>query len=304
MPQTPNNTYYSPSNATPTSSYDVEFDDALLDTVFWKARSKGTQLTGNKINIYTDGDTTYGKNPVIENKVAALYLGTTIIGGDDEDPSRVSITGHSYVSIDRILLIDIETDEVTLIDRQSIVDITTGRVGSEKAFKRYITRDFFEGSEVNIKLVDRTVQNSLKTSHFVKFNRGTLMKLYEYQANDDGYEDGVFGGHGVRINKGGNHLNTISGSGLFGFGMTAAASHSLFNTNTIQFVGSLPSELNTYAGDVTLSTLGSELAPISASAGSTSTGLALSMDDLLTDNSVATTNNANTSTPYNPNFSS
>ena len=268
MPQTPNNTYYSPSNAGISSSYDVEFDDALIDTRFWKARSEGTQLTGNKINVYTAGDITYGKNPVVENKIAALYLGNTIIGGDNEDPSRTSILGHSYITIDRILLIDIETDEVNIIERQSLVDITTGTVGGEKAFKRYITRDFFEGSEVNIRLVDRTVQNSLKPSHFVKFNRGSFMKLYEYTANNDGYEDGVFGGYGIRNNKGGIHTGSIEGPGLFGYGMTAAVSRSLFSTDSIQFVGSLPSELNDYTGDVTLSTLGTELAPITASAGS------------------------------------
>ena len=267
MPQTPNITYYLPSNAPVSKSYDVEFDDALLDTRFWKARSEGTQLTGNKINVFTAGDTTYGKNPVVENKIAALYIGTTVIGGDDEDPSRVSIVGHSYITIDRILLIDIETDEVNIIERQSLVDITTGTVGGENAFKRYITRDFFEGSEVNIRLVDRTVQNSLKASHFVKFNRGSLMKLYEYTANDDGYEDGVFGGYNIRNNQGGVHTGSLEGPGLFGYGMTAAASRSLFSTDSIQFVGSLPSELNDYTGDVTLSTLGSELAPITASAG-------------------------------------
>jgi len=267
MPQTPNITYYLPSNAPVSKSYDVEFDDALLDTRFWKARSEGTQLTGNKINVFTAGDTTYGKNPVIENKIAALFVGNTIIGGDDEDPSRVSIVGHSYISIDKILLINIETDEVRIVDRQSLVDITTGTTNNEIAFKRYITRDFFEGSEVNIKLIDRTVQNSLKASHFVKFNRGSLMKLYEYTANDDGYEDGVFGGYNIRNNQGGVHTGSLEGPGLFGYGMTAAASRSLFSTDSIQFVGSLPSELNDYTGDVTLSTLGSELAPITASAG-------------------------------------
>ena len=271
MPQTPNTTYYSPSNASVSKSYDVEFDDALIDTRFWKARSEGTQLTGNRINVYTAGDTTYGKNPVIENKIAALFVGTTVIGGDDEDPSRVSIAGHSYITIDRILLIDVETDEVRIVDRQSLVDITTGTTGDEKAFKRYITRDFFEGSEVNIRLIDRTVQNSLKPSHFVKFNRGSLMKLYEYTANDDGYEDGVFGGHNIRNNIGNIHTGSLQGPGLFGYGMTSAASRSLFSTDSIQFVGSLPSELNDYTGDVTLSTLGSELAPITASAGTSLT---------------------------------
>jgi len=268
MPLTPNRTYYTPPNAGVSQSYDVEFDDAIADTRFWKARSEGTQLKGTAINVYNDSDTTYGKLPVVENKIAALYIGTTIIGGDNEDPSRVEITGHSYVTIDRILLIDIETDEVEIINRQSIIDITTGTTGEEKAFKRYITRDFFEGSEVSLRLIDKTVQNSLKTSHRVKFNRGSLMKLYEYTANEQGIEDGVFGGFGIRNNSDTTvFTGSLQGPGLFGYGSTIATSQSLF-TSSFQFVGSLPSELNDYTGDVNLSTLGSQLAPLTASVGS------------------------------------
>tara|TARA_R110001592_G_scaffold186951_1_gene431429 strand:- start:4189 stop:5025 length:837 start_codon:yes stop_codon:yes gene_type:complete len=267
MPQTPNINYYTGGNPAVSKSYDVEFDDAIADTRFWKARSEGTQLIGDKINVFTAGDITYGKLPVVENKIAALYVGTTVIGGDDEDPSRTSILGHSYVTIDRILLINIETDEVQIINRQSIIDVNTGTVGEEKAFKRYITRDFNEGSEVNIRLIDKTVQNSLKTSHRVKFNRGSLMKLYEYTANDEGHEDGVFGGINLRRNIGGQHTGSLEGPGLFGYGMTAAASQSLF-TSSFSFVGSLPSELNDYTGDVNLSTLGAQLAPLTASVGS------------------------------------
>jgi len=269
MPQTPNNTYFSPANASISQSYNVEFDDAIADTRFWKARSEGTQLKGSAINVFTSGDTTYGKLPVVENKIAALYVGTTVIGGDNEDPSRTSILGHSYVTIDRILLINIETDEVQIINRQSIVDITSGTTGEEKAFKRYITRDFFEGSEVNIRLIDKAVQNSLKTSHRVKFNRGSLMKLYDYTANDEGHEDGVFGGVNIRNNAEGTiFTGSLQGPGLFGYGTTLALSQSLF-TSSFSFVGSLPSELNDYTGDVNLKTLGSQLAPLTASVGST-----------------------------------
>jgi len=272
MPQTPKINYYTGDVSADTSvskSYDVEFNDSIADTRFWKARSEGTQLIGSAINVFTAGDTTYGKLPVVENKIAALYVGTTVIGGDDEDPSRTSIIGHSYITIDRILLIDIETDEVQIINRQSIVDVTTGTTGEEKAFKRYITRDFFEGSEVNIRLIDKAVQNSLKTSHRVKFNRGSLMKLYEYTANDLGFEDGVFGGYNIRNNSEGTiFTGSLQGPGLFGYGTTTAASQSLF-TSSFQFVGSFPSELNDYTGDVNLSTLGSQLTALTASVGST-----------------------------------
>ena len=270
MPQTPNNTYFSPSNAGVSQSYNVEFDDALLDTRFWKSRSEGTQLQASSINVYKDTDVTFGKNPVVENKIAALYVGTTVIGAD-EDPSRATINGHSFITIDKILLIDVEADDVQIVERQSIVDITTGTVGEEKAFKRYITRDFFEGSEINIRLIDKTIKHSLKPSHFVKFNRGSLMKLYEYTANDDGFEDGVFGGHSIRNNNGNEYTGSLEGPGLFGYGMTVAASQSLF-TSSFSFVGSLPSELNDYTGDLNLTTMSSELAPLTASVGFTFSG--------------------------------
>ena len=273
MPTIPNRTYFNPISASVSESFDIEFDDAILETRFWKSRAEGSKLQAASINKFTEGDLTFGKNPVIESKIAALYVGSTIIGGESgneaEDPSRVALNGHSYVSIDRILLSDIETDEVQIIERQSLVDITTGTTGEEKAFKRFITRDFNEGSEVNLRLLDKTIANSLKPSHFVKFNRGTLMKIYEYTANEDGFEDGVFGGFRVKNNRDGLHTGSLEGPGLFGYGMTAAISRSLFNTTSIQFINSLPSELNDYTGDLDLTTLGTELAPITASRGST-----------------------------------
>ena len=272
MSQLPNRTYFNPSNAAISESFDIEFDDAILETRFWKSRAEGSQLQATSINKFTSGDISFGKNPVIENKIAALYIGTTIIGGESgnsaEDPSRVALNGHSYITLDKILLINLDTDEVQIIERQSLVDISTGTTGDEKAFKRFVTRDFNEGSEINIRLLDKTVANSLKPSHFVKFNRGSLMKIYEYTANDDGFEDGVFGGFNVKNNKDGLHTGSLAGPGLFGYGMTAAVSRSLFTTDSIKFVGSLPSELNDYTGDLNLSTLGTELAPITASRGS------------------------------------
>ena len=97
------------------------------------------------------------------------------------------------------------------------------------------------------------------------------MKVYEYTANSDGFEDGVFGGFGIRNNTGSlfnGHTGSLEGPGLFGYGMTTAASRSLFTTSSIQFVDSLPSELNDYTGELELETMGSLLAEITASVGS------------------------------------
>ena len=93
------------------------------------------------------------------------------------------------------------------------------------------------------------------------------MKIYEYTPNDDGFEDGVFGGHSTITRPRNVHTGSLGGPGLFGYGMTAAVSRSLFNNNSIEFITSLPAELNDYSGDVNLAIMGSELAPITASAG-------------------------------------
>ena len=239
-----------------TKSFDVEFDDALLDLAGWKnPRYEGSKLTGAKINTYTAGDITYGLNPVIENKTVALYLGNTLIGGDGEEDTYTEITNHSYASINKVVLIDVDTDDIQIIDRQNF---------NETAFKRLVDKDLPEGSIINFKLLDYSVENAIKVKHAVKFNRGSLQKIYAYNANTGGFEDGVFGGFGVREQKG-IPIDNLSGSiespapGLFGYGMTAAASRSLFTTSSISFVEQLPAELSTYAGDIDTSKLGNEL---------------------------------------------
>ena len=275
------------------STYNVEFDDALLDLEGWKKpRYEGSKLTGQAINTYNETDVTYGKNPVIESKVVALYIGNTLIGGDGEEDAYTEITNHSYATVDKILLIDLDDDSVQIIDRQNTNPI---------AFRRHVDRDLFEGSGVNVKLLDFSVENALKPRHAVKFNRGSLQKLYAYTANTGGFEDGVFGGFGSRTQSGEFLDNLTTGSdhkpmrGMFGYGsmfvnssipaatnVGGAASASLFTTGSIQFVESLPSELSAYAGDVNTATLGLQLNLITqsfdASAPTADAGFDLSFD--------------------------
>ena len=246
-----------------TQSYDVEFDDSLLDQAGWKnPRYDGSKLTGVAINRYTAGDITYGLNPVIVNKVVALYIGNTLIGEGEED-AYTEITNHSYATVDRILLINLEDDAVQIIDRQNTDSL---------AFRRHVDRDLFEGSVINFKLLDFSVENALKPRHAIKFNRGSLQKVYAYTANTGGFEDGVFGGAGSRSLPGQfvDNLDTatLGGGatgirGMFGYGSTSITarpeSASLFSTASIQFVETLPAELAKYSGDVNTATLGLQL---------------------------------------------
>jgi hypothetical protein len=302
-----------------TASYDVEFNDSVLDLKGWKnPRYEGTKLVAREINRFTPplssgslqpvggrplyddpgrarywgGDISYGLNPVIEQDVCALYIGSTITNGD-EDSKVVNIEKHSYCVIDKFLLINPHTDEVKIVDRLNT---------DASAFKRFIQTDFPEGSRCKFKLTDFFHPNALKPNYSVKFNEGLLMKVYSYTPNTDNFDDGVFGCFGVRSQKG-NHVDNLAsssrsgftgavltnntlnadavipggadntnrtnhtsdGKGLFSFGMTACDSASLFNTNSIQFVNPFPDELSEYIPEVDMSTLGEMLNPCTAS---------------------------------------
>ena len=157
-----------------TKSFSVEFDDALLDLDGWKnPRYEGSKLTGQKINEWNEGDITYGKNPVIENKTTALYIGNTLIGGEDEDESYAYIKKHSYVGINRILIIDPLTDDVTLLDSTQ---------EKYEPFHRFITNDLPTGGSFNIRLLDFSIPNALDaiSKYHVKMNKGWLLKSFKY----------------------------------------------------------------------------------------------------------------------------
>ena len=175
-----------------TKSFSVEFDDALLDLEGWKnPRYEGSKLTGQKINEWNAGDITYGKNPVIENKTTALYIGNTLIGGEDEDGSYVHIKRHSYVGINRILIIDPTTDDVKLLDSTQ---------EEFEPFHRFVTNDLPTGGSFNIRLLDFSIPNALDavSKYYVKMNKGWLLKSLKAS-----YPHGIAGGananNGIRL---------------------------------------------------------------------------------------------------------
>ena len=159
---------------TVTKSFSVEFDDALLDLDGWKnPRYDGSKLTGQKINEYNNGDVTYGKNPVLTNKTVALYIGNTLVGGEDEDEQYAYVKKHSYVDINRILIINPETDELTLVDATQ---------EGYDSFHRFMTNDLPTGGSFNMRLLDYSIPNSLNanTQNYVKMNKGWLLKSFKY----------------------------------------------------------------------------------------------------------------------------
>ncbi len=236
--------------------YNVGFDDSLIDMASWKnSRYNGSKLTGTRINFYTEGDGPYpfGLKPIIENKVCALFVGSSILTGDADNTGDhlTEIKNHSYVTIDTILLINVETNKVEKISHEQFNETEEKKT----SFRRFIHESFPEGSKIVTKIINNIDSKLLKESHRVKFNQGLLMKLYSYTANTgSNQDDGVFGGYGVRESKGNLTQNVASGSssggGLFSFGSSHINSRSIFNATSIKTVDEFPSELSFYSTNI------------------------------------------------------
>ena len=124
--------------------------------------------------IIWEGDTPNptGLNSNLKNETTALYIASTVIGGD-EDPQFATIKNHSYVSIDQILLIDIRDDSVQLIEKQST---------DYSPFHSFITNDLPTGASFSIRLIEEFISNNLKgpNQYKVKMNKGFLLKALDF----------------------------------------------------------------------------------------------------------------------------
>ena len=170
------------------SSGNVEFDDSLIDMASWKLpRYEGSKLIGAKINEYTVGDISYGLNPVINQNVSALFYGQSIIGADGEDDSLTTIKNHSYLDIEKIILINKYSDKITTIDLKN---------EKYKGTNGYISNAFKDGSSFNIHLVDDKITHKLKDTYKSKFSQGYLYKILEHKGHNG---SGNIAGEGIQV---------------------------------------------------------------------------------------------------------
>ena len=169
---------YNPSKSLADRLYTAEFDDALIDQASWKnSRHAGSKLTAQQINKYSpssstwQGDDSYQNLPVITKVSTALYIANTVIGGT-EDPQFTTIKNHSYVGINKILLINPIDETVQVIDRAS---------EPYQEFHRFITNDFPTGAKAKVKIIDESISTNLQGIHRVKMNKGYLLKSFDFQ---------------------------------------------------------------------------------------------------------------------------
>jgi hypothetical protein len=130
--------------------------------------------------VWPGDDIPFGQTePTVSNRTTALYYSTTVVGGDEDD-QYATIKKHSYINIQKVLLINKATQTINIIDRDA-----QGTIGGEtnsdfESFHRHITNDFPTGNKLNIKLLDSSIQSSLQTQYHCKMNKGWLLKTFDF----------------------------------------------------------------------------------------------------------------------------
>ena len=160
------------------AEFNAEFDDALVDQLAWKnSRYDGAKLIAKEINKYTpsssawQGDSSWGTLPVLSSQTTALYI-SNIVTGYKENSQFVDIKNHSYVGINKILIINHVTETVQIID---------SAVEPFDEFHRFITNDLPTGQKCTIKMIDESIGSILQSFHRVKMNKGYLLKTLDFK---------------------------------------------------------------------------------------------------------------------------
>jgi hypothetical protein len=175
-------------------SNQIEFNDSVLTTKAWNSsRYDGKQLQGSTINEFTNGDTTYGKTPVVSNYTRNIYIGNSILnlsGSTDTgavDNNLLSpFPDFSYVTIN---------DYITINDDNSItkntIDVRANNIPSKTGFYRAFYEDFPISSFCNVFTTNTKVKTSLENQYKIYFNGGQLRKLIEITPPGTGIASGI-----------------------------------------------------------------------------------------------------------------
>ena len=162
-------------------SNQFEFNDSVLDTHAWKSsRYEGRQLSSNKINTYTAGDTTWAHTPVITHYSRNIYIGSRVIGmrepglGPSEDHTLTPFPGFSYITVDDYITVNAD-DSITKRSIRGGIG-TDDDLNAKKGFYQAWYQDFPIGTKVTIKPLDSKLAQSLTPRYDIFNNSGQLQK--------------------------------------------------------------------------------------------------------------------------------
>ena len=161
--------------------YNVEINDSELEREGWKnSRYKGTKLTGAKINKFTQGDITFGTNPVIEQFSKTVYV------FNQADTSFESLAGIFYPTEDEFAqtLTDKSTIGATRFKIDRAVTFTVGQPNNFSQIEPGTNKDdpSFNYFDTLLK-TDLALFNSCSVRFFDNANNGFVKPLYSILYN-------------------------------------------------------------------------------------------------------------------------
>ena len=113
---------------------------------------------------------------MVQNYSRNIYLGSRVIGmesGSIEDASLLNLPGFSYVTVHEYITVN---DDLSVTKHTIRGDIGE-RVTKKKGFYQSWYKDFPNQSKIEIKTLDRKLQQSLRPNYTIFNNSGQLQKL-------------------------------------------------------------------------------------------------------------------------------
>ena len=172
-------------------SYTVEMNDSEFEREGWKrGRYKGTKLTSAKINKFTPGDITYGKEPVIEQYTKTVYVfnqannsfgtnaGVFYPSTDEFDQTLPDkqIIGAVNFKIDRAVTFTIGNPR----DFSQIEPGTDKEDPSFHYFDTLIKTDLSLFNSCSVRFFDNVNNGFVKSKYTVGYNRGEFTPAAAY----------------------------------------------------------------------------------------------------------------------------
>ena len=190
------------------NSYTVEINDSEFEREGWKrGRYKGTKLISAKINKFTAGDITFGKDPVIEQYSRTIYV------FNQANPSFNTIAGIFYPTTDEF--------SQTLPDKQIIgstnfkidraVTFTVGQPSnfsqtepgnnetdpSFHYFDTLIKNDLALFNSCSVRFFDNANNGFIKSQYIIGYNRGEFKPAAAYFLDEEATATGVSASSGA-----------------------------------------------------------------------------------------------------------
>lgn len=182
--------------------YDLELNDSEYERIGWQnARYKGTKLTSAKLNIFTEGDNTFGKDPVIEQYSTTVYVFNKMnhsfssFFGDfypeiDEFNQNLNdklIVGSTQFKIDRA--VNFTVGDPTVFDQ-----LEPGSNVNDPSFHFFDTlvkHDLSTFNTCSVRFFDNTNNGFVKKQYVVGYNRGEFQPAAAYFQSASGVVEGV-----------------------------------------------------------------------------------------------------------------